>query len=183
MKIRRVSAHSACLAFLLLLAPAATAQTSDLSTVYARQALSCRSRNGKIVGSLGDRTLFGAHFYEALGRQDLAGEYNRRDRIGNGMVVWGTIVGTLGYPVLMRGNGQRISSSDPKQRTVGYIGYGMMAAGLTMDVTGFFLKRDPISPGEAHRLTDDYNDALKKQLGIGLAPEPHGAEIVVGGTF
>jgi hypothetical protein len=123
--------------------------------------------------------LEGIDFYEYLGRQDLAAQYRSRNMGRWGLVIGGGAVAIAGTYWAATGIGNRtdeckyyssldnsclIYKRDTTQATAGAVvaGVGYVAA-----LVGYFLfNPHPVDAPEARRLADEFNEALRAELGL-----------------
>ena len=171
---------------ILSLLPALPRLAAAQETEYQMHAIVFRLKaNDRFDARIGDKHLFGSKFYEQVGRPDLAAEYDRRDRIGNGMIVWALVGSALSFPAIQRGYVPRASLHSAWEKSVGAGGWALLGSSVGLGVAGYLYKRDPISRDAAHALSDDYNESLRRRLGIsaGVMPLPDGAGVSVGGQF
>ena len=119
--------------------------------------------------------LKGVQFYEALGRDDLATRYRKRNRLRWGLGLGSAAVGTgvmfWGLSVYVSAESSafdtEVSAEEQRKETVGMsmmVG-GAVVAGAGALFIGLF-RSHPVSANEARRLADDYNRELRKRLGI-----------------
>ena len=171
-----------CLSLLPVVPRSAAAQEGE----YQRHAIVFRLKaNDRFDARIGEKHLFGSKFYQQVGRPDLAAEYDRRDRIGNGMIFWALVGSALSFPAIQQSYVPRVSLHSRWQHTVGYGGWALLGSSVGLGIGGYLYKRDPISRDAARALSDDYNESLRRRLGLsaGITPLPGGAGVTVDGQF
>lgn len=119
-------------------------------------------------------------FYQLMGRPELADKYQARRNLGTGLAVAGTvmIVGSLGYSIYSAATQEDCSSPDAsadcferngeqfsRGTTIGIVGG---AAGILVAGIGVYQMRraHPVSENEAKQLADQYNEELRRDLGL-----------------
>jgi len=136
------------------------------------------------------KALSPGEFYDAVGRSDLADEY----RTNNGLK-WGLGMG-LGAALVIGGLVWMVSPvfddepGDTKAPLIG--GSVLMGLGLTGVMVALFLNVDKHDIGDKKRMSDGYNDQLRRRMGIpervprlSVAPVvgPHGAGAALFGRY
>jgi hypothetical protein len=116
--------------------------------------------------------LDGAAFYEKVGRPDLAERYESILQWKSGLtwggvaaIVAGVLTASL-TPMDMDLEG----GIDSPDRTWVLVGAGLTVGGITAMVVGALLNPHPVTYREAHRMADDYNDSLRRELGLTVIP-------------
>lgn len=129
------------------------------------------------------------------GRAHIASRYRSRRAWKAGLQVGGAAVGLGGLAFLMFGSSGRmegIESADPAIDTTPVIvGTSIAAAGLLAATIGLSIDPHPISHAEAKLLADEYNQRLRRNLGLeaqlriqpGIAAFASGGGLTLSGTF
>ena len=101
-----------------------------------------------------------------MGRDDLAAAYSRNQGVQIGFLVGGIGAGVAGVVVLYSG-----AHGSAYDRTTGYAGLGVMAAGAVLFMIAWDYTVDPISEAEARELGDDYNRNVLRRAGVPIVDE------------
>ena len=141
-----------------------------------------RATSMRISVGLAKRRLEGAHFYEEIGRADLAARYRAMDRNqslvivgGIGLAIAGTAVAFFGVfrpdeyefgcdRYGANGTCDLLAVHDRADRLLpGIAGLVMLNAGIAGIVTGSAWRRDPVSSEALHRLIDERNGLIRRR--------------------
>jgi hypothetical protein len=143
----------------------------------------------------GNDVLDGAELYQALGRQDLAEEYEAREqvqaawRVGAGIALGGAGAALMlslfwnlqaahesttwlaGGCVLAGENGMpgchyQGDAAVRRARAALYAGGALAGAALTAGLVSLIYNRQPATTNEVHAMVDKYNEALRQELGV-----------------
>ncbi len=116
----------------------------------------------------------GGEFYEIIGRRDLLEEY----QTGMAVKIVFTAVGHgVGIPMLIGGAVETVKAieggyddpfGDPSPEVKGAVAAMVVGGSLwgVMAIVGFSLNPHPVDMTQARELVDDYNRALRKELGL-----------------
>jgi hypothetical protein len=123
--------------------------------------------------------LDGVEFYEYLGRADLAAQYRRRNIGRWGLMIGGTAVALAGSYWGIEGMNNETDECDyyssydnscviyKQDSTQMYTGFAAAGVGYAAALVGYFLiNPHPIKAPEARRLADEFNKAVREELGL-----------------
>ena len=140
------------------------------------------------------RAIGGAEFYDVLGRPDLSRTYRNRVTARWSVLIGGTVASLAGVALVlsnlpsssipedpfqdclfdpdrtrleceaMRPSLQPEPQDDSSRATT--IGIGLGVVGVVAMTASVFIKPHPVSAHEARKLADEYNQGLKKDLGL-----------------
>jgi hypothetical protein len=118
------------------------------------------------------KRLEGREFYDVIGRDDLAGEYQHRRNMGLGFAITG---GAVAFGGLALG-------AATKSPGVVVVGGG---GGLLVALIGayYLAKPHPVSESEAHELAKQHNSNLRRKYRLIPYASPHGGGMALGGQF
>ncbi|MGM0557968.1 MAG: hypothetical protein ACQEVA_16400 [Myxococcota bacterium] len=143
---------------------------------YGTAMISVRGTFGSIVDP--------PDFYEKVGRPDLAKKYQRRSTARVVFLGSSVILGSVGsYAFAVAGAatepfcfGTTCTPQQQRQQRTANVLYGLSAASLVGGLVGFFgtlfWSAHPVGVDERRALADDYNESLRRDLGL---PSDHSA--------
>lgn len=120
----------------------------------------------------GRKSIDGSEFYEIVGRPDLASDYRTGRawrtgfKVGSGVLLAGGLV-FAGMSLFHWVSCDEGACDDAKNELI--IGGGLLGGSLAMNLVGSAIHPHPITSDEARRMADEYNDQLKKELGLSAA--------------
>jgi hypothetical protein len=142
----------------------------------------------------------GPEFYEIVGRPDLADEYRGTRNLRTGLMIGGGVLTLGGLGVAMSSLFKDCDLDDTacEDSVTNMLIAGGVAGGVGLIGTyiAMAINPHPVEPAEARRLADEYNQRLKKELGLaardvdagpqlraGLAAFPGGGGVSLSGTL
>jgi hypothetical protein len=126
----------------------------------------------------GKGLLQNVNFYRVIKREDLVTSYFKRQSarsalIGTGVtaLVAGGIVFGTSFAFSSTGRELYSRSSSDTAKTLQYTGIGVMGFGVALWVIGGVIDPHPVKYGGARQLAHDYNQELRKKLGLPALPD------------
>lgn len=148
--------------------------------------------------------LEGAHFYEVVGREDLARQYRSRATTRTGLLLGGGVATAAGTVMALATMLPTCAIWDARAQTclqtrvpnLVVPGLVMAGAGFVALMVGAFFQPDPVSPKARYELAEEYNRGVdarragaasreveRPRVTLGVAPTPGGVSAALSLTF
>ena len=121
----------------------------------------------------------GADFYRAIGRKDLAEQYQARNAQRWGLTIGGMVVGIAGIAIFTPGMVDNCVKKDAQtyaclesDYTLAILGGAAAAGGMVASLVGLLTEPHPVDLSTAKRLVEEHNEKLRKDLGLSRATVP-----------
>lgn len=116
-------------------------------------------------------------FYRVVGQPALAEQYRDRSQHKSSLLIGGIIAGTAGTPLLLLGVGKSCryyvqGFCQERNYLPAIAGGAILLAGAAVALWSASIDPNPVDMPTARRLADEYNQGLKKELGLSQAARP-----------